>query len=66
MMIGTSGLTAFALGSSSRPLIPDILMSERIRISDPSAALVTLAYGCRESPGLRITAFASPQRRPRR
>src|SRR6476619_848335 len=50
MMIGTSGLTAFALGSSSRPLIPDMLMSERIRISDRSAALVTLAYGCRESP----------------
>ena len=40
MMIGTSGLTAFALGSSSKAAHPEMmLMSERIRTSDPSAAL---------------------------
>ena len=34
MMTGTSGRAAFAFGSSSRPLIPGMLMSDRIRISD--------------------------------
>src|ERR1700738_1229682 len=31
-MIGTSGRRAFALGRSSRPLIPGMLMSDRIRM----------------------------------
>src|ERR1019366_7105180 len=34
MMIGTSGRMAFALGRSSRPLIPGMLMSDRIRMID--------------------------------
>ena len=37
-MTGTSGRSALALGSSSRPLIPGMLMSERIKISDAPAA----------------------------
>ena len=37
-MIGTSGRTALALGSSSRPLIPGMLMSDRIRMSEALAA----------------------------
>jgi hypothetical protein len=32
MMTGTSGRDAFAFGKSSSPLIPGILMSDRIRI----------------------------------
>ena len=32
MMTGTSGRAAFALGRSSRPLIPGMLMSDKIRI----------------------------------
>ena len=40
MMIGTSGRAALALGNSSRPLIPGILMSDRIRMSDRSPASV--------------------------
>src|SRR5580692_1749890 len=39
-MIGTSGRRAFALGRSSRPLIPGMLMSERIKMSDTPAASV--------------------------
>ena len=39
MMIGTSGRTAFALGRSSSPLIPGMLMSDRMRMSDRSPAL---------------------------
>ena len=35
MMTGTSGRSALALGKSSRPLIPGMLMSERIRIERP-------------------------------
>ena len=31
MMTGTSGRSALALGSSSRPLIPGMLMSERTK-----------------------------------
>ena len=38
MITGTSGRSALALGKSSRPLIPGMLMSERIKISDASAA----------------------------
>ena len=38
MMTGTSGRRAFALGKSSRPLIPGMLMSESIKISDTPAA----------------------------
>src|ERR1700719_2505110 len=32
MMIGTSGRAALALGNSSRPLIPGMLISDRIRM----------------------------------
>ena len=38
MMTGTSGRNALALGKSSRPLIPGMLMSERIKMSDTPAA----------------------------
>ena len=38
MMIGTSGRAAFAFGSSSSPLIPGMLMSDRIRMIVTSAA----------------------------
>ena len=38
MMTGTSGRTALAFGNSSRPLIPGMLMSDKIRMSDTSAA----------------------------
>ena len=34
MMTGTSGRSALALGKSSRPFIPGMLMSERIKMSD--------------------------------
>ena len=37
-MTGTSGRAAFAFGKNSRPLIPGMLMSERIRINDREAA----------------------------
>jgi hypothetical protein len=40
MMIGTSGRAALALGNSSSPLIPGMLMSERIRMSERSPASV--------------------------
>jgi hypothetical protein len=33
MMTGTSGRAALAFGNSSRPVIPGMLMSERIRIN---------------------------------
>ena len=39
MMIGTSGRAAFALGSSSSPLMPGMLMSDRIRMSDALAGV---------------------------
>jgi hypothetical protein len=38
MMIGTSGRAALALGHNSNPLIPGMLMSERIKMSDILAA----------------------------
>jgi hypothetical protein len=38
MMIGTPGRAALAWGNSSSPLIPGILMSDRIRMSDRSPA----------------------------
>ena len=38
MMIGTSGRTALALGSSSRPDIPGMLISDRTKMSDASPA----------------------------
>ena len=38
MMTGTSGRAALAFGNSSRPLIPGMLMSDRIRINDAAAA----------------------------
>ena len=38
MMKGTSGRAALAFGNSSRPVIPGMLMSDRIRINDASAA----------------------------
>ncbi len=38
---GTSGRAALAFGKSSRPVIPGMLMSERIRINDaPAASLI--------------------------
>ena len=40
MITGTSGRNALALGNSSRPLIPGMLMSERIKMSDTPAASV--------------------------
>src|SRR5271170_7466326 len=40
MMIGTSGRRALALGRSSRPVIPGMLMSERIKIRRTSLALL--------------------------
>ena len=43
MMTGTSGRAALAFGNSSRPVIPGMLMSERIRINDaPAASLISL------------------------
>ena len=39
MMIGTSGRSALALGKSSRPLIPGMLMSDRIRMRDRVACV---------------------------
>ena len=36
MMTGTSGRIALTLGSISSPVIPGMLMSDRIRISDCS------------------------------
>jgi len=38
MARGTSGRSALAFGNSSRPVMPGMLMSDRIRISDTSAA----------------------------
>src|SRR5829696_5597905 len=43
MMTGTSGRAARALGNSSRPLIPGMLMSEKMRINE---ALPTFAMHC--------------------
>ena len=40
IMTGTSGRSALAFGRSSRPLIPGMLMSERIKMSDTPAASV--------------------------
>jgi hypothetical protein len=37
-MTGTSGRSAFAFGKSSGPLIPGMLMSDKIRINDAPAA----------------------------
>jgi hypothetical protein len=37
-MTGTSGRSAFAFGKSSRPLIPGMLMSDKIRINDAHVA----------------------------
>jgi len=37
MIVGTSGRMAFALGKSSRPLIPGMLMSDRSRIMTADA-----------------------------
>ena len=43
MMTGTSGRAALALGNSSRPVIPGMLMSDRMRINDaPAASLMQL------------------------
>src|SRR5215472_1874114 len=39
MMTGTSGRSALAFGRSSRPVMPGMLMSDRIRISVASLAL---------------------------
>ena len=36
MMTGTSGRSSLTLGSISRPLMPGMLISDRIRISDCS------------------------------
>ena len=38
MMIGTSGRSALASGNSSRPLIPGMLMSNRMDASEASPA----------------------------
>jgi hypothetical protein len=44
MMMGTSGRAAFALGKSFRPVIPGMLMSDRIKmIETPSTALQGVA-----------------------
>jgi hypothetical protein len=40
IMTGTSGRSAFAFGESSRPLIPGMLMSDKITINDAPAALL--------------------------
>ena len=40
MMTGTSGRAARAFGNSSRPLIPGMLMSERIKIREALPTLV--------------------------
>jgi hypothetical protein len=41
MMTGTSGRAALALGSNSSPVIPGMLMSERIKmIETPAASLM--------------------------
>ena len=47
MMTGTSGRAAFAFGSSSSPLMPGMLMSERIRISDARSASTMRCERCR-------------------
>jgi hypothetical protein len=38
-MTGTSGRSAFAFSKSSRPLIPGMLMSDKIRINDAPAGV---------------------------
>jgi len=47
MMIGTSGRIAFALGKSSSPLIPGMLMSDKIKMSgrSPASAMRCSAIG---------------------
>jgi hypothetical protein len=39
MITGTSGLAALTLGSSSRPVIPGMLMSDKIKMIETPAAL---------------------------
>src|SRR5215475_615250 len=42
MMTGTSGRTSLALGNSSSPLIPGMLISDKINMSEASLALLIL------------------------
>src|SRR5580704_14964146 len=64
MMIGTSGRSALALGRSSRPVIPRMLMSERIKIRRTSLALL---MPCRASGAdLANSMLKRPARRSRR
>src|SRR6478752_222946 len=59
MITGTSGRAALAFGNNSRPVIPGMLMSERIRINDaPAASLISLRALCRLSKIHREAAVA--------
>ena len=52
-MIVTSGRAALAWGDSSRPLIPGILMSDRIRMSETVACVVN-ALKCQGGLGKKL------------
>ena len=65
MMTGTSGRAAFALGSSSRPLIPGMLMSDRIRMSDAVAGIAD-ALKRRRARDCANSMVKRPARRSRR
>src|SRR5450755_2885018 len=54
-MTGTSGRAAFAFGKNSRPPIPGMLMSERIRITDAlKGAIRRLRKIHREAAGAEV------------
>ena len=65
MMTGTSGRAAFAFGSSSSPVIPGMLMSDRIRISDAAFgvadALQRVVRGLRKFHGEAAGAQLAPE-----
>ena len=52
MMTGTSGRSSLTLGSISRPLMPGMLISDRIRISD-----------CSMVPAMRASASGADMRK---
>ena len=63
MMTGTSGRAAFAFGRSSSPLMPGMLMSDRIRISEAPSGVADDARSAshgglrelhREAPGAEV------------
>src|SRR3954451_5792587 len=64
MITGTFGRSAFTLGSISRPVMPGMLMSERIKISDGSG----MAFTCSRAAGAdRANSIRKrPDRRSRR